>query len=136
MFLFQKGQAIGNCYTEVFPHRESAYAETCRSELLPQWLVLPIFGKSHCSRGYHRVFGKQNLDVLNYGLSLVINNKPSLLQSFNLLSEGKSLFGIFHSKKAKSRSVALPNRGRVPGSIGRKDMDLLRNLLIFYRKSA
>lgn len=370
MFLFQKGQAIDNCYTVVFPHKENAYAETCRVELLPQWLVLPIFGKSHCSRGYHRVFGKQNLDVLNesvcridgiepigdvaevgiefirmnvpvrnprqrcsswqnrhnretaipntcmvgafvtqngdtgqptaqneilrqakiscykifcrvvrivriefrqsaecqdfkrfpsrrklwsvvfgkmfcdeiflrpldfptymcyirqetcrvfteafiskpkravfcskianhlaacgyfylqnsmkddlfqicievidinyitemgirfetmtfsvnlqrspvvgeteiacpvkngYGFSLVINNKPSLLQSFNLLSEGKSLFGIFHSKKAKSRPVALPNRGRVPGSIGRKDTDLLRNLLIFYRKSA
>lgn len=83
-----------------------------------------------------RVLGLQAFSMQAGTLECRIYNKPSLLQSFNLLSEGKSLFGIFHSKKAKSRPVALPNRGRVPESIGRKDMDLLRNLLIFYRKSA
>lgn len=30
MFLFQKGQTIGNRYTVVFPHKEGAYAETYR----------------------------------------------------------------------------------------------------------
>lgn len=30
MFIFQKGQTIDNCYTVVFPHKESIYAETYR----------------------------------------------------------------------------------------------------------
>ena len=30
MFLFQKGQTIGNRYTVVFPHKEGSYAETYR----------------------------------------------------------------------------------------------------------
>ncbi len=34
---------------------------------------------------------------------LVINNKPPLLQSLNLLNEGQGLFGIFHTEKKKSR---------------------------------
>ena len=33
------------------------------------------------------------------GFFLVINNKPPLFQSFNLLREGKGLLGIFHTEK-------------------------------------
>ena len=32
-------------------------------------------------------------------LCLIVNNKPPLFQSFNLLSEGKGLFGIVHTEK-------------------------------------
>ena len=37
-----------------------------------------------------------------------------------LLCEGEKWLGIKHIEKAKSRPVALPNRGRVPGSVGAK----------------
>lgn len=69
-------------------------------------------------------------------LSFVINNKPSLLQSLNLLSEGKSLLGIFHNIKKKSRPVALLMRGRVPRSIACKGTMFNRNFQMFWRKSA
>ena len=71
-----------------------------------------------------------------YGFCLIINSKPPLFQSVNLLREGKGLLGIFHTEKAKSRPVALPKRGRVPGSIDCKGMDFIRNCQAFYRKSA
>ena len=71
-----------------------------------------------------------------YGFSLIVNNKPPLFQGFNLLSEGKGLLGIFHNKKKKSRPVALPERGRVPGSIGCKGTTFNRNFQMIWQKSA
>lgn len=69
-------------------------------------------------------------------LSFVINNKPPLFQGLNLLNEGKGLLGIFHTEKTKSRPVALPMRGRVPGSIVCKGTCFRPNSQIFWRKSA
>ena len=66
----------------------------------------------------------------------VIYNKPSLLQNVYLLREGKGLLRVFHNKKAKSRPVALPMRGRVPESIRCKDTTFLQYRQTFYRKSA
>ena len=71
-----------------------------------------------------------------FGFSLIVNNKLPLLQSFNLLCEGKNLFGIFHTKKTKSRPVALPKRGRVPGSVGCKVTNFNRNNQMFWKRSA
>lgn len=67
---------------------------------------------------------------------LVINNKPSLFQSVNLLCEGEKWFGIDHIEKAKSRPVALPKRGRVPGSVGCKGTTFIPIRKIFLGKSA
>lgn len=68
-------------------------------------------------------------------LRLVLNDKPSLFQGIYLLCEGKNLFRVFY-KKAKSRPVALPIRGRVPGSIECKGTAFTRNVQMILQKSA
>ncbi len=69
-------------------------------------------------------------------LCFIVNNKPPLFQSFNLLGEGEGLLGIVHTEKTKSRPVALPVRGRVPGSIGCKGTIFNREFQMFWQKSA
>ena len=124
-----------------------------RVGLLPQRFVSPPTRTPHGCGVYHGIFDEQGLDVLcegicridgikpvgdvaQVGVELVINNKPPLFQSFNLLSEGKGLLGIFHNEKKKSRPVALPERGRVPGSIGCKVTTFNRNFQMIWQKSA
>ena len=53
-----------------------------------------------------------------------------------LLCEGEKWFGIDHIEKAKSRPVALPKRGRVPGSVGCKGTTFIPIRKIFLGKSA
>ena len=124
-----------------------------RVGLLPQRFVSPPARTAHGCGIDCRIFGEQGFDVGNkgvrridgvkpvgdiaqVGVELIINNKPPLFQSFNLPSEGKGLLGIFHNEKTKSRPVALPERGRVPGSIGCKVTTLNRNFQMIWKKSA
>ena len=51
-----------------------------------------------------------------------------------LLCEGEKWLGIDHIEKAKSRPVALPNRGRVPGSVGCKGTTFIPIRKIFLEK--
>lgn len=69
-------------------------------------------------------------------LSLIINNKSTLFQSLNLLRECKGLLCVVHIIKMKSRPVALPIRGRVPGSIECKGTTFNRNFQMIWQKSA
>ena len=71
----------------------------------------PIFGQTEIA----------NKPQQSLRLCRVFNNKPSLSQDLNLLSEGQSLLSIFHRNiKKTARRVALPLRGRVPGSLAAK----------------
>ena len=76
MFLFEKGQTIDNRYMVVFPHKEGAYAEPCRSGLLPQRFILPTLWTPHCGRVYNGVLCKQRLDVLDEGVGRIDAVKP------------------------------------------------------------
>ena len=81
----------------------------------------PIIGQTEITRSVEDA----------YSFCLIINNKSTLFQSFNLLSEGKGLFGI-----KKSRPVALLKRGRVPGSIECKGTTFNWNCQEIWQKSA
>ena len=69
-------------------------------------------------------------------LRLIVNNESTLFQNLNLLRECKWLLCVVHIIKMKSRPVALPARGRVPGSIGCKGTSFSRNFQRIWQKSA
>ena len=139
MILFQKGQSIDNRYTVVFPHKEGTYAETYRGRFPPQWFVLPISLEPHCHGVNDWIFRKQRLDVVSERTGGIERTKPVgdvAKLDVKLLCEGEKWLGIKHIEKAKSRPVALPKRGRVPGSVGCKGTTFIPIRKIFLGKSA
>ena len=102
---------------------------------------MPISLESHCHGVNDWVFRKQCFDVVSERTGRIERTKPvgnvtKLDVNFMLLCEGEKWFGINHIEKAKSRPVALPNRGRVPGSVGCKGTTFIPIRKIFLGKSA